>query len=332
LTQHAPLTLIRDALPTALATTLLRQLHAESASWARGSWMMFNQRHELPRTTAWYELGGGDAGDAAAGGGETDDGRDDGADQNTGDNAYVHVSTRCEPSAELLAAADVVTATVRRLRPSSGWAPTGVLANRYAHGDECVGPHADHISMLGPRPIIVGLSLGATRRFDLSEQPATAAASATDSGAAEGTTGEGARRGGATAQLTLPHNSLLIMWDDAQERWVHSVPRCAESAVGRHPLSGPVRFSLTMRMKRADMPPMPLCHCGEPAALKAGRDNTYWTFCDPSRSRTKAGRSTAQCGFRQRCLWAEREASRMRDATRIREEVRPSESERNLNA
>jgi hypothetical protein len=46
--------------------------------------------------------------------------------------------------------------------PTARDPPTAVQRFRYAHGDECVGPHADHISMLGPRPIIVGLSLGAS--------------------------------------------------------------------------------------------------------------------------------------------------------------------------
>ena len=52
---------------------------------------------------------------------------------------------------------------------------------------------------------------------------------------------------GAKASLVLPHNSALVMWDDAQEGWLHSVPRCANSSIGRHPLTGLERISLTFR-------------------------------------------------------------------------------------
>ena len=114
-------------------------------------------------------------------------------------------------------------------------------------------------------------------------------------------------------RLVLPHNSCLVMWSDAQERWTHAVPRCAESAIGRHPLSGLERISLTFRMKRADMPPLPRCHCGLPAALKA-QGGTYYVFCDPSRKAAARGeeRRRATCGFRERFAWAEREAARLR--------------------
>ena len=50
------------------------------------------------------------------------------------------------------------------------WEPTFALGNRYADGADTVGAHADHIHELGPRPCIVGLSLGAGRRFELREQ------------------------------------------------------------------------------------------------------------------------------------------------------------------
>merc|ERR1712087_107956 len=98
--------------------------------------------------------------------------------------------------------------------------------------------------MLGPRPIIVALSLGAARRFDLHE---VVPANETD------------RRAGAMVQIVLPHNSALIMWDGCQESWTHSVPRCSDAAVGRHPISGLVRYSLTFRMKRTDLPKLPHC-------------------------------------------------------------------------
>ena len=43
------------------------------------------------------------------------------------------------------------------------WSPTYVVANLYRDGSDRVGPHADRLTSLGPLPVIVGYSLGATR-------------------------------------------------------------------------------------------------------------------------------------------------------------------------
>ena len=277
----APLTLVRDVLPSMEATALLRRLQADSSQWNRGSWMIFNQKRALPRTSCWYELADGDVGSEE--------------EEEDGERSYVNVRATCAVPDELRAAAAAVEAIVRRLRPSLAWHATGALANRYADGEESVAAHSDQLGMLGPRPVIVGLSLGASRRFDLSETVAS---------------GSNAGSGGAALQLMLPHNSCLIMWDDAQERWTHAVPRCAESAIGRHPISGLERISLTFRMCRS-MPKLPDCNCGEPAALRCF-GGVYMLICDPSRTRAKAGGAEKHCGFRQRCEWAEREAARLR--------------------
>uniref|UniRef100_A0A7S0QA00 Uncharacterized protein n=1 Tax=Coccolithus braarudii TaxID=221442 RepID=A0A7S0QA00_9EUKA len=100
------------------------------------------------------------------------------------------------------------------------------------------------------------------------------------------------------------------MWDGCQEGWTHAVPRCSDASVGRHPVSGLLRYSLTFRMKRTDIPELPRCCCGEPAALRANR-GSYVFVCDPSRTRSKSDRGSAQCGFWQRCEWAELEAARL---------------------
>ena len=164
-------------------------------------------------------------------------------------------------------------------------------------------------------------------------------------GGGSGGGGSGGGGGSAGVRVFLPHNSAVVMWDDAQEGWSHSVPRCADSSIHRHPVAGLTRISLTFRMKRTDLPPLPNCRCGVPAALKArgcGAAAQYWLFCDPSRAdarehagqaatpsveaqgedsmrdhernheRAEASAPQRQCGFRQRCLWAEQEATRLR--------------------
>ena len=314
----APLSLHRSVLSADVANELLWWLRKDAEEWERGSWIVHGKQHAVPRTSAWFAL---------------DESNRDEGDSGSSSNVSVYGRHGMRlASAVLKAAAAAVADLVRSLRPAAHWSPSGALANRYRDGSETVGAHSDFINHLGPRPIIVGLSLGASRRFDLVQQPPVAG---------------DARGASATVRIVLPHNSAIVMWDDAQESWHHSVPRCADASVGAHPLVGLTRFSLTFRMKRADMPPLPRCFCGVPAALKARGTHEYWLFCDPSRSavgerdlretaggqayqdvavatgaasgqhaagvaQPVGGTRSKQCGFRQRFEWAEREAARLR--------------------
>ena len=158
---------------------------------------------------------------------------------------------------------------------------------RYADGSECVGLHADEISELGPRPVIVGLSLGAARPFDLKEE------------------GSGSRH----AKVHLPHNSAAVMWQDAQETWVHGVPRCSDSRIVQHKQTGLARFSLTFRMKRS-LPDLGICNCGKPAGLKA-KQGRYYLHCTKHANATDQS-SLQHCAFWKPCAWAEEEAARLR--------------------
>merc|ERR1711862_464405 len=166
--------------------------------------------------------------------------------------------------------------------------PTLAFANRYKQGSDCVGWHSDHLNLLGPRPVIVGLSLGATRQFQL--KPVTA--------------GEDPM----TVSIPMPHNTVVVMWDDCQEAWHHAVPRQAESTVGQHPRAGAVRLSLTFRMERPDFSGRHTkhCHCGRPTALRS-KGGRYFLVCDPSGS-------SKQCGFWEACPWAQEEADRLRSS------------------
>jgi len=200
-------------------------------------------------------------------------------------------------SAELQQAAKYVTEHVQKHCPwavtnqNKGWMPTFAFGNRYANGQDCVGWHSDHLTPLGPRPIIVGLTLGAGRRFEMRQQTNIEITNKKDTTCRH-------------VSVFLPHNSLCIMWNDAQESWQHSVPRMSDDGILKHPKVGTVRISLTFREKRK-IPGLGNCYCGRPTALRA-KDGKYYLFCRPyGKDKHKT------CGFWEPCPWAEAEAKRL---------------------
>lgn len=79
----------------------------------------------------------------------------------------------------------------------------GVLINRYRHGQDSMGWHADNEPELGVNPMIASISLGATRRFNLRHHS------------------------GEKQQLLLSHGSLLVMAGEMQHHWQHALPKMA---------------------------------------------------------------------------------------------------------
>jgi len=92
-----------------------------------------------------------------------------------------------------------------------------VLCNHYRHGQDSMGWHSDDEPELGPDPVIASVSLGQERRFHFRHRR------------------EQSRR----LQLTLPHNSLLIMPAGLQSDWQHQLPK-SRRAMGS-------RINLTFR-------------------------------------------------------------------------------------
>lgn len=82
------------------------------------------------------------------------------------------------------------------------WRPNVAAANCYANSKESVGFHSDRLNYLGPQTTICSLSLGVTRNFRLRNQTQQAR----------------------TFDISLPHNSLLLMHAGCQESFKHSVP------------------------------------------------------------------------------------------------------------
>lgn len=92
------------------------------------------------------------------------------------------------------------------------------LANKYEHGAQSVGKHADDEPDIVPRSPIATLSLGAARAFCVEAK------------------GDPERK----SELTLHAGSVLLMTGRTQERFLHSIPK--DKRV-REP-----RISLTFRM------------------------------------------------------------------------------------
>lgn len=279
LTKLAPAHVLRRVLPSQLATDLLKELlHESKEMWRSSSWVVRGKEHMTPRTTAMYDLsleaGQGEATKAST------------QQTNPGAEELHRPRASCMPSELLRQAARCIHAAVKQHRPESTWSPTLALGNRYDDGRACVGWHSDFLNSLGPRPIIVGLSLGACRRFSLRRTSDHS-----------------------VVAIPMPHNTVVIMWDDCQEEWEHSVPRQADSSIGKHPVAGLVRISLTFRMARPELAEkQKLCSCGRPSVLKS-KGGRYYLACSPMGT-------SSQCGFWEHCPWAQAEAERLRTLQR----------------
>lgn len=386
-----PCEVVRDALPAKLANTLLKDLMSDAATWTRGTWYMGGKEHTAPRTSSYYTL------------------RD--IEEATSVRAFDDIAKDVSSSVdtqmaapELEEAASIVSEHVNRLAgrvqsslassDRDGWHCSYALCNMYQDGQEGVGPHADRLTTLGPRPIIASLSLGATRIFrikcmtphaDATTKPATPLSGWQQSvqlpvsgppHAAQGgvlysangptcnarpsaesscqyllQTGRAAQRqefvgmqdaadgsnasqhcmqegmqsnvpngpqavlhGGnraapqqkqqscpkpgtqsvCSADVQLPHNTLVIMWPPMQEAWKHEVPKCKH--VENHPIAGKARINLTFRRLKPEWAgKSPCCRCNQQAVMKASLPSSatsqqrYYFACDNTKG--------PSCGF-----------------------------------
>ena len=277
----APAHIVRRVLPPALADSLLRKLLADGA-WHRGTWTVGGKTSVNARRTRSFRIrmtGGGEF-EALGGGADAQAREENGSSRARGYAA-------CP---ELLEAARFVTAAARDVAPRSwkdNWEPTVAFGNRYDGGQEHVGYHSDFLMTMGPRPIIAGLSLGATREFRLRRE-------ATDYAPSR------------VVCMPAEHNSLIVMSRDCQEEWKHSVAKT--SSVQFHAIAGETRFSLTFRRNRPEFSQSATlnCKCGKPAALKCAKGRYYYTCC------MAGGDASQKCTYYARSAVAQQEADRLR--------------------
>jgi alkylated DNA repair dioxygenase AlkB len=104
-----------------------------------------------------------------------------------------------------------------KIELSTGKRFNSVLVNLYRDGQDSVAYHADNEAILGKNPAIASYSLGATRRFLLRHNQSKCE----------------------TQKFNLQHNSLLLMQDELQHHWQHSISKT------KHPIGQ--RINLTFR-------------------------------------------------------------------------------------
>lgn len=154
----------------------------DTMPWAQPELLVYGRRHRTPRLTAWV----------------ADD-----------DRAYGYSGIRhtAAPWTALLSAVrgSVERATAHRFN--------AVLLNLYRSGADTVGWHSDDEAVLGERPVIASVSLGAPRRFRFRPHPKATPGSREDTYAAP------------RCELLLGHGSLLLMEGETQRRWQHCLPR-----------------------------------------------------------------------------------------------------------
>jgi alkylated DNA repair dioxygenase AlkB len=111
---------------------------------------------------------------------------------------------------------DELNAVRRRVEQAAGAPFNSVLLNRYRHGNDSIGFHADDEPELGTNPIVPSISLGAIRRFVLRHNKTRE-----------------------RIEYDLGHGSLLLMGGTLQHFWKHSLPK-VNTPVGE-------RINLTFR-------------------------------------------------------------------------------------
>ncbi len=137
--------------------------------WSRPNITMFGRTSPLPRQVAWF-----------------------------GDERYSYAGVSTEP----LGWTPLLLRMRSIARELTGTDFDSALGNKYDDGRATVAWHADDEPVIDKGAPIVGLSLGATRRFKLKHRD----------------TGE-------VVEQRLDHGSALVMTGRCQRDWVHSVPR-----------------------------------------------------------------------------------------------------------
>lgn len=83
---------------------------------------------------------------------------------------------------------------------------TTCLLNRYRHGKDSNGWHADNEKALGPNPVIASVTLGQERYFHLKHR----------------------EKKHLKHKILLQHGSLLLMQGTTQQHWLHQIAKTAK--------------------------------------------------------------------------------------------------------
>ena len=154
------------------SSDLLKQLQ-EGLPWSQPVVRVYGRSHPVPRLTCWI----GDPG------------------------CHYQYSGLLETP---LPWSEPLLSLRRQLEAHLGVAFNSLLLNRYRHGQDRMGWHADDEPELAPNHPIASLSLGATRTLRFRPRPG-------------GT-------GGETFGMELHHGDLLVMHPPTQRHWQHALP------------------------------------------------------------------------------------------------------------
>ncbi|KAL3482005.1 hypothetical protein BJX99DRAFT_112764 [Aspergillus californicus] len=298
---YTPCTIIHNFLPAGEANALLLELLDESRHFSRHQLQIFDRTVESPHSTAVYV--------------STPEEEAQHANEYTYGGTYHTKVRQATPQLRAISARvqgavnEEVQKRIREVYPEGKklrfqspqeWMPNAAFVNCYDGPAESVGYHTDHLTYLGPRPIIGSLSLGVQREFRVRRIVSD------EEGNKEN--GEKVMDGNARAHaqgqisIALPHNSLLVMHAETQEEWKHAIAHA--QTISPHPLSGNRRINITYRWYRDSLHPrnIPRCRCNAHAVLKCvqrkcGTKGRYMWVCY---MRSKPGKKG--CGFFQ---WAE---------------------------
>ena len=165
-----------------LAQTIALELYQslkDKIAWRQEEVFVFGKNHLVPRLTAWY-----------------------------GEKGYAYSGLTHSPNKwndELI----FIKEELRKVLPN--FMPNGVLLNYYRNGKDKMGWHSDDEKELGVNPMIVSISLGATRRFDLKHR----------------------KDKNQKMSICLNTGSLLIMSGESQSNWLHQIPQQLKVEGGR---------------------------------------------------------------------------------------------------
>jgi alkylated DNA repair dioxygenase AlkB len=155
----------------AQANTFYEELY-RNASWTQEQIKLYGKLIDLPRRTAWYG----------------DEGR-----------SYTYSGITVTPIPWM----PVLLEIKQEIEVVSGIIFNSVLLNLYRGERDSVAWHSDDEPELGCDPVIVSVSLGATRRFQFKHKHDKAP----------------------PQKLDLPHGSYLLMKGSTQHSWLHQVPK-----------------------------------------------------------------------------------------------------------
>lgn len=266
---YTPCSIIHNFLPAEEATSLLKELLAETPTFPRATFKLFDHVVQSPHSACFYV--------------NTLEERDKQKSEYLYNGSYLSDVRELLPQMKKVSfrVKDAVNREIAlRIRDHypdgqklkyqcpHDWAPNAAFVNCYDGGAESVGYHSDQLSYLGPRPVIGSLSLGVAREFRVRK-----IISRDEEKKSENTRSrDGPHRSRADEEgqiaIHLPHNSLLVMHAEMQEDWKHAIH--PSSTVEPHPVAGNKRINITYRWYRDSFHPRytPKCRCGIATVLK----------------------------------------------------------------